>query len=57
MKTVKSKPDIVKKMREIRDQLSLEIMALSFEQEKQFLKSRLDLLKAQRQKKIKAATQ
>lgn len=55
MKTITAKPDLVKKMREIRDKLSLEIMDMSFEQEKEFIKSQLAEIKARKQKKIQAA--
>ncbi len=55
MKTTTAKSDLVKKMREIRDKLSLEIMNMSFEQEKEFLKSQLAEIKARKQKKIRTA--
>jgi len=55
MKTAKAKSDLVKKMREIRDKLSLEIMDMSFEQEKEFLNSQFAELKTRRHKKTHAA--
>jgi len=45
MDTTKSKTGLVKKMRKIRDQLSREIMEMTFEQEKSFIKSQLEKLK------------
>ena len=45
MKTKISRPDIVKKMREIRDQFSLEIMEMTFEEEQEFIRKQLDELK------------
>ena len=49
MKTIKNKTGIVKKMREIRDKFSKEIMDMSFEQEKEFIKSQLADLKLKKQ--------
>jgi hypothetical protein len=45
MKTITNKTDLVKKMREIRDKLSIEIMDLTFEQEKEYIKNQLAELK------------
>ncbi|MFZ4414327.1 MAG: hypothetical protein ACOYOV_14685 [Bacteroidales bacterium] len=46
MKTTNSKTGIIKKMREIRDNLSIEIMDMTFEQEKEYIKKQLAALKA-----------
>jgi hypothetical protein len=51
MKTTINKAGLVKKMREIRDNLSLEIMDMTFEQEKEHIKNQLAELKLNRQKK------
>jgi uncharacterized protein with HEPN domain len=48
MKTQKVKTGIVKEMREIRDKLSHEIMDMSFEQEKEFIKRQLVELKGKK---------
>ena len=45
MKTKKIKENIVEKMRDIRDKLSFEIMDMTFEQEKEFIKKQLTQLK------------
>ncbi|MCD4790453.1 MAG: hypothetical protein K8R37_10670 [Bacteroidales bacterium] len=45
MKTTKTKTDLVKKMREIRDKFSQEIMNMTFEQEKEYIKNQLAELK------------
>ncbi len=45
MKTTTIRTDIVKKMREIRDKFSLEIMDMTLEQEKEFIKNQLAELK------------
>ncbi|MCA1760332.1 MAG: hypothetical protein LC658_11240 [Bacteroidales bacterium] len=45
MKTQKVKTGIVSKMREIRDKFSHDIMDMSLEQEKQFIKKQLAELK------------
>ncbi len=55
MKTMSNKQDLVKKMREIRDTLSLEIMDMTFEQEKEYIKSQLAELKLKRRRKQHAA--
>jgi hypothetical protein len=47
--TTNSRTDIVKKMREIRDALSLEIMDMSFDQEREFVKNQLFELKFKKQ--------
>ena len=44
MKTT-NKTDIVKKMRDIRDKFSTEIMNMTFEQEKEYIKNQLAELK------------
>jgi hypothetical protein len=41
MKTITTKTDLVKKMREIRNKLSLEIMEMTFEQEREYIKKQL----------------
>jgi hypothetical protein len=48
MKTNNSKTGIIKKMREIRDNLSIEIMDMTFEQEKEYIKNQLAALKAKK---------
>ena len=45
MKTTTNKKDIVKKMREIRDKFSIEIMDMTFDQEKEYIKNQLAELK------------
>jgi hypothetical protein len=41
MKTTTKKIDLLKKLRDIRDELSLEIMDMSFDQEKEYIKNQL----------------
>lgn len=48
MKAKVSKNEAVKKMRDIRDQLSLEIMDMTFEQEREYIKNQLAELKLQK---------
>jgi hypothetical protein len=45
MKPTIIKADLVKKMREIRDKFSLEIMDMTLEEEKEYIKNQLTLLK------------
>lgn len=45
MKTTINKRDSVKIMRDIRDKFSLEIMDMTLEQEKEYIKNQLDALK------------
>jgi len=45
MKTTNNKADLVKTMREIRDKFSLEIMDMTFDQEKEYIKNQLAELK------------
>ncbi len=45
MKTTINKTDLVKKMRDIRDKFSMEIMDMTFEQEKEYIKNQLAELK------------
>ncbi|MCX6226607.1 MAG: hypothetical protein NTV01_17970 [Bacteroidia bacterium] len=45
MKTTTNKTDLVKKMRDIRDKFSMEIMDMTFEQEKEYIKNQLAELK------------
>ena len=49
MKTNKERNDLVKKMRAIRDKFSLEIMNMTFEQEKEYIKKQLAELKLKKQ--------
>ena len=51
MKTITSKTDLVKKMREIRDKFSIEIMDMTFEQEKEYIKNQLAELKLRKHRK------
>jgi hypothetical protein len=48
MKTITNKSSMVRQMRTIRDTFSLEIMNMSFEQEKEFIKMQLADLKSKR---------
>ena len=48
MKTIVNETDIVKKMRNIRDEFSKEIMDMTFEQEKEYVKNQLAELKSKR---------
>ncbi|MGE0019727.1 MAG: hypothetical protein AB7S72_08690 [Draconibacterium sp.] len=52
MKTITT--DIVKKMREIRDKFSNEIMEMTLEQEKEYIKNQLAELKLKKQGKQQA---
>jgi len=45
MKTTTNRTDLVKKMREIRDKFSIEIMDMTFDQEKEYIKNQLAELK------------
>ncbi len=45
MKTKIVEPNVVKKMREIRDKLSVDIMEMSLEEEKAYIKKQLAELK------------
>jgi hypothetical protein len=49
MKTKIVEKGLVKKMREIREKLSLEIMDMSFEQEKEHIKTQLAEMKLKKQ--------
>lgn len=51
MKTKIKKVNIVKDMRKIRDKISLEIMDLTFDQEKEYIKTKLKELKNKRLEK------
>lgn len=55
MEATINKPDVVKLMREIREQFSLDIMNMSFGEQKAYLKKRLDELKRKRKKPITKA--
>lgn len=54
MKTTTNKADIVKKMRDIRDKFSMEIMDMTFEQEKKYIKNQLAELKLKKHGKQQA---
>ena len=54
MTTTTNHADLVKKMREIRDKLNIEIMDLTFEQEKEFIKKQLAELKFKKHGKRQA---
>ena len=45
MKTTTNRTDLVKTMREIRDKFSIEIMDMTFDQEKEYIKNQLAELK------------
>lgn len=49
MKRTTSKTGLVKTMREIRDKFSLEIMDMTFDQEKEYIKKQLSEVKLKRQ--------
>ena len=49
MKTTSSKAGLVKTMREIRDKFSIEIMDMTFDEEKEYIKSQLTELKLKKQ--------
>ena len=51
MEAVINKPNVVKLMREIRDQFSLDIMNMNFEEQKTYIKK---MLKEQKEKRKKA---
>ena len=48
METTINKPNIVKLMRKIRDEFSFDILNMSLEEEKKYLKKQLDNLKRKR---------
>jgi uncharacterized protein with HEPN domain len=48
MKTTKDKKDTVKKMRSIRDKLSHEIMDMSYNEQKDYIKKQLAELKSKK---------
>lgn len=48
MKMVNNKEGIVKKIREVRDELSLKIIDMTFEQEKNYIQQKLAELKAKK---------
>lgn len=50
METTVNKPNVVKLMREIRDQFSLDIMNMTFEEQKAYIKMRLKNQKEKRKK-------
>ena len=52
MKTTTNKTGLVKKMREIRDKFSIEIMDMTFEQEKEYIKNQLTELKLKKHQTI-----
>ena len=49
MKTTNIKTDVVKEMRVIRDKFSIEIMDMTFDQEKEYIKNQLAELKLKKQ--------
>jgi hypothetical protein len=49
MKAITKTTDLVKKMREIRDKFSIEIMDMTFVQEKEYIKRHLAELKFKRE--------
>ena len=49
MKTTTNKTDLVKKMRKIRDKFNKEIINMTWEQEKEFIKNQLTELKSKKQ--------
>jgi uncharacterized protein YdhG (YjbR/CyaY superfamily) len=51
MKTQRIKTGIVHKMREIRDKVSFDIMEMSFDEEKNFIREQLSELKRKRKRK------
>jgi len=51
MKTTTNKTDLVKKMREIRDKFSEEILDMTWEQEKEYIKNQLAELKSKKHNK------
>jgi len=53
MEKIISKPNIVKLMRNIRDQFSLDIMDMSFEEKKAYIKKRLKEKKEKRKNALK----
>lgn len=54
MKTTTNKTDLVKKMREIRDKFSIEIMDMTFDQEKEYIKNQLAELKLKKRGRQRA---
>jgi hypothetical protein len=54
MKTTTNNADLVKKMREIRDKFSIEIMDMTFDQEKEYIKDQLAELKLKKQSRLHA---
>ena len=50
MEAIINKPNVVKLMREIHDQFSLDIMNISFEEQKAYIKKMLDEQKGKRKK-------
>lgn len=50
MEAVINKPNVVKLMREIRDQFSLDIMNMNFEEQKAYIKKKLKDKKEKRKK-------
>lgn len=51
METTINKPNIVKLMREIRDNLGIDISKMTFEEEREYLKKQLEELKRKRKSK------
>lgn len=55
MKTANKRTDSVKRMRDIRDKLSIEIMDMSFEQEKEFIQNQLSKLRIKKSRRVTPA--
>ncbi len=54
MKTITKKTELIQKMREIRDKFSIEIMDMTFEQEKEYIKNQLAELRLKKRNRQKA---
>jgi hypothetical protein len=54
MKTQQSKQGIVKTMREIRDKFSSEIMEMTLEEQKEYIREQIAKIKAKRERKATA---
>jgi len=50
METITVKPNMVKKMRQIRNQISSEILNMTLEEQKEYIKKEIDELKKKREK-------
>jgi hypothetical protein len=54
MKTIMDKTGLVNRMRKIRDTLCSEVIEMTFEQEKDYIKKQLVILKQKRSRKVVA---